>query len=152
MTNVYLHRHKVILPDESDILKYCEKTLDTSFRGGVLIPFDANLQPQQNREKFKFLDGAVATIPTVIYFRKNSHFSDPFKDTMRALISAGLIEHLMHSQGNPVKGKEEHNGPKLMTVNDLGGAFKLAAWGWFISTVVFLLEIARNLRYPVITE
>lgn len=137
------------MPATTDIIKFSEKTFDPLFKGGVVIPFESGFQANKDNAKFKLLDEVIATIPIVIYFRKNSYLVEPFNEQLRAFISAGLIDHWNRLNSHNLKMTQENVGPKVMASENIFCAFQLAFVGWFISFIALLIEILITLMFSL---
>lgn len=126
-----------------------ERTLDPTFKGGVLVTFDLAVFLNNKKEKkatYKVLEELVIVYPIVIFFRKNSHLVKAFDEKMRILKSAGIVGYWtdFYFQTKFLRMKDKPAGPKQMTIETLLGAFQLIFLGWCMSLLVFILEFANK--------
>lgn len=132
--------------DTIDIYKFAERTLDTSFKGGMVMTLENDFKYKNDTQRFRLLDEIVVHVPIVMYFQKNSFLAEPFNDKLRALTGGGFIKYWNDLESENLRREEERHEPKKLTVKNLLGAFQFVLWGWLISTLAFLLEISKYLR------
>lgn len=127
-------------------MKLQTKIFDSSFKGGIVAPLDVVLYYHFVKNiNFKILEEQVATSLVTIIFRKNSYLVEIVNEKLRLLQSAGIVSYWTNKFYKPdslMKKGEKNAGPRSMTLKTLSGAFKLTVFGWIISVLGFVTEIA----------
>lgn len=125
--------------------------MTSSFHGGVVTTEDIVLVFNKIHHKsftLKVLEDVVTSIPTVVYFRKNSYLVNIFNEKLDALKSSGLIGYWaeLYRQSQFSKLKEAKSGPKVMTLKTLKGTFQIIVLGLLASILVFAVELLSNIK------
>jgi hypothetical protein len=130
-------------------MEYREKTLDSSFKGGVVGTSDFVIYLNKlnfGNFSYKILDEFVDMVPIVIYFRKHSNLDKAFNKKLEMLKSSGLVEYFTNNFMNQkyLRIKDEPQGPKTLTVKTLSGGLQLVIFGWLTSIAVFTYEVNKS--------
>jgi hypothetical protein len=92
----------------------------------------------------RILNEIISINPVVLYFRKNHFLIESFNEKLSLYKSAGLIEFFITLYSKKSFASNGQTGPKVLTVFDLSGGFKVWFFGLAIATSVFLLEKLVN--------
>jgi hypothetical protein len=92
----------------------------------------------------RILNEIISINPVVLYFRKNHFLIDSFNEKLSLYRSAGLIEFFITLYIKKSFASNDQPGPKVLTLYDLSGGFKVWLFGLAIATAVFLLEKLVN--------
>lgn len=126
-------------------MKLQTKIFDPSFKGGIVAPLDVVLYYHFVKNiNFKILEEQVSTSLITIIFRKNSYLVEIVNEKLRLLQSAGIVSYWTNKFYNPdfLTNREKNAGPRRMTLKILSGAFELIVFGWIISVLTFVTELA----------
>lgn len=83
----------------------------------------------------------LASIPIVIYTRKNFFLLHALNEKIDTFKAAGLVDYWFFKDYNLANATFRRiEGPKQLTVDKLAGCFKILSLGCSISFVVFIVE------------
>ena len=134
------------------------KTLDPSFKGGVIQPLlEVILLNQQNYKNFTFkvLHEYLFDVQIVYYFPKNSFLVEPMDKKMRILKAAGLVQLWMerYIDKSYIKIKQQKTLAKTMNIQQLFGGFQILIIGTFISGLVFSVEqLSKRNKFKLLSK
>jgi hypothetical protein len=122
------------------------KTLDSSFKGGIIQPLLEVIQlNQQNYKNFTFhvLKEYLFDVQIVFYFPKNFYLVEPINRKMGILKSAGLVNLWMEKyiDKSYIKMKQGATLAKTMNIQQLFGGFQVLIIGTLLSSLFFGLEM-----------
>lgn len=82
--------------------------------------------------------------PVVLYFRKNHFILKAFDRKISLFKSAGIVGYWI-SCFKVKQFSQNKNNPKVMTLYDLSGIFKVWIFGLVIALVAFVIEAIKRL-------
>lgn len=126
------------------------KTLDSSFKGGIVQPLlEVIYLNQQNYKNFTYqvLKEYLFDVQIVNYFPKNFYLVEPMNDKIGILKAAGLVNLWMERfiDKSYIKIKQQKTNAKTMKIQQLFGGFQVLIIGVLLSTFVFGLEILSKM-------
>lgn len=139
------YKRRVVYPNEL-ISDYRMKTLDPSFDGVVFTYLDQVLYLNQLNYKnytFQVCKERFMANQVVFYFRKSHYLVEDVSEIIGMMLTNGMIKQIQESyyDSNLLKRLEKSKEPKVLTLKDSNGAFKVFAFGCLISITLFALEL-----------
>jgi len=129
-----------------------QKTLDPSFKGGIIMPLhEVILQNHENYKSFtyKVLKEHLFYMQNVFYYPKNFHLVEIFNEKIGILKSTGIIfmwiDHYIDMRF--VKINHKNNEPRIINIEHLLGCFEVWLFGLVLSFFIFILELMSRYRY-----
>lgn len=121
------------------------KTLEKNFKG-VVFHYENQIKylNQKHQQNFTLIlcKEYFLVSPFVFYFRKNHFLVDDFNYYLELLQSNGHVGFLSRKFGDDkFLKRDENNGPKVLELGHLYGAFKIYLISNLIAFIVFILEI-----------
>lgn len=131
------------------------KTLDSSFKGGIIQPLlEVIFLNQQNYKThtFNVLDEYLIDVQIVNYFPKNSYLIDSMNVKIGEMKAAGLVNLWMEKyiDKSYIRIKLTGTEAKVMKIQQLMGGFEVLFIGICTSTVIFFAE--KLAKYKKIRE
>lgn len=127
------------------------KTLDSSFKGGIIQPLlEVILLNQQNYKDFTFrvLEEYLFDIQVVFYFPKNFYLVESIDAKIGILKAAGLVNLWMerYIDKSYIKISDGKTMAKTMSIQQLFGGFEVLIIGLSLAILIFCLEILSKRR------
>lgn len=127
------------------------KTLDSSFKGGIIQPLlEVIFLNQQNfkTHTFNVLDEYLIDVQIVNYFPKNSYLIDRMDAKIGVMKAAGLVNLWMEKyiDKSYIKIKQQQSGLKVMKIQQLLGGFEILFIGFGTAIVIFFAELVKLKR------
>lgn len=122
-----------------------QKTLNPSFKGGVILPLlEVIFLNQQNYKNYTFnvLKEFLLDVQIVNYFPKNFYLVEPLNEKIGILKAAGLVKLWMerYIDKSYIKIKQEKTSPRIMNFQQLLGVFQILSIGVMFAIFVFVCE------------
>lgn len=160
-----IFRRIIITPDELKII--INKTLDSSFKGGLMITLSQVLYRNQVSYKeftYKvckvnfysnlsksfylcthelFFKEYYTMVPVAIFFPLNSYLTEIVSRKLEEFEAAGLINYWAsaHTDTKYLNFNTEKTEPKKINMNHLSGTVQLFVCGIIVSSLVFIAEL-----------
>lgn len=97
---------------------------------------------RHDTSKCKVFKESVFNQYLTFYFRKNHYLIEAVNENIFAIQQAGLIKYWIDVyEKSKASRSAEEIGPKVMSLHDLSGTFKVWVIGLFISACIFVLEV-----------
>lgn len=127
------------------------KTLDPSFKGGIIQPLlEVIYLNQQNYKNYTFnvLKEYLFDVQIVNYCPKNFYLVGHINEKIAFLKAAGLVNLWMDHfiDKSYIKIKQQATTRKILNVQQLAGGFQIVIIGVSFSTVIFTLELLTNFK------
>lgn len=119
----------------------------STFRSLERIMYLNRIHPDQQISTMK---APLASIPIVIYTRKNFFLLDALNKKIDTFKAAGLIDYWFLKEYDIANATTMLvEGPKQLTVHKLAGCFKILGLGCGISLVVFIVEFIAQRKLKI---
>lgn len=127
------------------------KTLDSTFKGGVIQPLlEVIFMNQQNYQNFTFhvLKEYLLDVQIVIYFPRNFYLVEPMNDKIGIFKAAGLVNLWMerYIDKSYLKIKPQKTKARVMNIKQLFGGFQILLIGTLTASFVFIFELMSKLQ------
>lgn len=137
-------RRIIIPPDDLKIIM--NKTLDTEFKGGLMITLSQVLyknQVHQQSFQYQVCKEFYSMVPVTMYFPKYHYLVETINRKLELFSAAGLIGFWasFHMDMKYLNFKWTHSGPKKINMNHLSGIFQIWLFGLGISFLSLVLEV-----------
>lgn len=137
---LFFYRQQLFRFDKHlEILRKCEKLKQKeailASQASAIIKFDLS--------NCKTLAETFSMSPVVIYFPKNHYLIEAVNEKLRLLKAAGLIDFFIRSytRSKLKANKNSSKIPKIMTLFDLSGGFKVWLFGLSLALLTLGVEI-----------
>lgn len=122
------------------------QTLDTNFKGGIMITLSQVLYKNQIHQKsfhYQVCKEFYSMVPVVLYFPKNSYLVESLNRKLEAFATAGLIQYWasVHTNMKYLNLRFTNTGPKKLSLSHLSGIIQILIGGLVLSTVGFAGEL-----------
>lgn len=122
------------------------KTLNASFKGGLMIPLSQVLYKNQVNFRsflYKVCKEFYTMVPVSIFFPRNSYLVENFSNKLIAFEAAGLIQHWAsaHMDMKYLNFNADNVGPKKLTLSHLSGTNQMLIGGLVLAFVSFIFEM-----------
>lgn len=130
------------LKDHLINLENCERLKATEF----ILAAEASAITKFDMSNCKIFSETILMNPVVLYFRKHHYLVEAVDRKISIFKEAGLIYFWISRFDKDSRKKKEClvNGPKVMSLHDLSGTFKVWLYGLLISVTVFVLETLKR--------
>lgn len=112
-------------------------------RKEVFVTSSVGTMSKIDTSRCKIVQEPLLTNQIVLFFRKNHYLVEAVDDVIGIFKSSGLNDFWISKYAKKTK-KLVQLGPKIMTVYDLSGTFKIFLIGSMISATTFVCEVLYN--------
>lgn len=135
----------MIPPDDLKVIM--NKTLDTEFKGGLMITLSQVLYKNQiHKQNFRYqvCREFYSMVPVVLYFPKNHYLVENINRKLEAFSAGGLIDFWasFHMDMKYLNFKWTNLGPKKLNMRHLSGIFQILMYGLVVSLLSLFAEIS----------